>query len=38
MTALTTLLPVPLLRYLFRDESPQHPLDVPDNEERVQIG
>lgn len=38
MTAVTTLLPPPLLRYLFHDDIPRHPLPVPEDEERVQIG
>jgi Kef-type K+ transport system membrane component KefB len=38
MTAVTTLLPPPLLRYLFRDEIPRHPMAVTSDEERVQIG
>lgn len=38
MTAVTTLIPPPLLRYLFRDEIPAHPLVIPEEEERVQVG
>jgi Kef-type K+ transport system membrane component KefB len=38
MTAVTTLIPPPLLRYLFRDEIPPHPEIVPEEEERVQLG
>jgi len=38
MTAVTTLLPPPLLRYLFRDDMPRHQIAVPEEEERVQIG
>ncbi len=38
MTAVTTLVPPPLLRYLFRDDIPRHPLPVTEDEERVQIG
>ena len=38
MTAVTTLVPPPLLRYLFRDEMPRHPVVVSQGEERVQIG
>jgi Kef-type K+ transport system membrane component KefB len=38
MTAITTLVPTPLLRYLFRDESPQEPFAISGDEERVQIG
>jgi Kef-type K+ transport system membrane component KefB len=38
MTAITTLVPTPLLRYLFRDEIPRRPVAVADDEERVQIG
>jgi len=38
MTAVTTMVPPPLLRYLFRDEIPPHPVAIPQNEERVQIG
>jgi Kef-type K+ transport system membrane component KefB len=38
MTAITTMVPPPLLRYLFRDEIPPHPLAIPEDEERVQIG
>ncbi len=38
MTAVTTLVPPPLLRYLFRDEISRQQLAVPAEEERVQIG
>jgi Na+:H+ antiporter len=38
MTAVTTLVPPPLLRYLFRDETPSHLTPVPEDEERVQLG
>ena len=38
MTGVTTLLPPPLLRYLFRDEIPGHPVLVEPEEERVQMG
>ena len=38
MTGITTLVPPPLLRYLFRDEMPRHPIAIPENEERMQIG
>ncbi len=38
MTAVTTLVPPPLLRYLFRDEIPRPSLPVSPDEERVQIG
>jgi Kef-type K+ transport system membrane component KefB len=38
MTGVTTLVPPPLLRYLFRDETTQHPVLVEPEEERVQIG
>jgi Kef-type K+ transport system membrane component KefB len=38
MTAVTTLVPPPLLRYLFRDEIPRDQAPIPQNEERVQIG
>ncbi len=38
MTGITTLVPPPLLRYLFRDEIPRHPIAIPENEERMQIG
>jgi Kef-type K+ transport system membrane component KefB len=38
MTGITTLVPPPLLRYLFRDEIPRHPIEIQPEEERVQIG
>ena len=38
MTAVTTLVSPPLLRYLFREEMPAHPVLVEPEEERVQIG
>ena len=38
MTAVTTLVPPPLLRYLFRDEIPQDSVTISGDEERVQIG
>jgi Kef-type K+ transport system membrane component KefB len=38
MTAVTTLVPPPLLRYLFRDEMPSHPMPLPRDEERLQMG
>jgi Kef-type K+ transport system membrane component KefB len=38
MTAVTTLVPPPLLRYLFRDEIPPHPEVIPAEEERVSLG
>lgn len=38
MTAITTVVPPPLLKYLFRDEMPARSLPIPENEERVQIG
>ncbi len=38
MTGITTLVPPPLLRYLFRDEMPRHPIAIPQDEERMQIG
>jgi Kef-type K+ transport system membrane component KefB len=38
MTAVTTLIPPPVLRYLFRKDIPRHPAPVPESEERVQIG
>jgi Kef-type K+ transport system membrane component KefB len=37
-TALTTLLPPPLLRYLFRNDVPREPQPVSQSEERIQIG
>jgi len=38
MTGVTTLLPPPLLRYLFRDEIPAHPSVSEPEEEKVQMG
>jgi Kef-type K+ transport system membrane component KefB len=38
MTGVTTLVPPPLLRYLFRDEMPEHPVLVEPEEERMQMG
>jgi len=38
MTGVTTLVPPPLLRYLFRDKIPGHPVIVEPEEERVQMG
>jgi Kef-type K+ transport system membrane component KefB len=38
MTGITTLLPPPILRYLFRADMPPHPATVPEEEERVQLG
>ncbi len=38
MTAVTTLISPPLLRYLFRDEIPPNPELVPEEEERISIG
>lgn len=38
MTAITTLIPPPLLRYLFRDEMPATLTPVAEEEERVQLG
>lgn len=37
MTAVTTLIPPPLLRYLFRDEMPGNPSAVPLDEEKVSL-
>lgn len=38
MTAITTLIPPPLLRYLFRDEIPVHPEVIEPEEEKVPMG
>ena len=38
MTGVTTLLPPPLLRYLFREDRPAHPVLVAPEEEKVQMG
>ncbi len=38
MTGVTTLVPLPLLRYLFRDEIPAHPSPIPEDEEQVPLG
>jgi Kef-type K+ transport system membrane component KefB len=38
MTAITTLVPPSILRYLFRDEMPPHFTPVPEAEERVRLG
>ncbi len=38
MTAVTTLIPPPLLRYLFRDEIPPHPEPVSAEEEHAHLG
>ena len=38
MTAITTLVPPPLLRYLFRDDMSKPPVAVRPEEERLQIG
>ncbi len=38
MTAVTTLIPPPLLRYLFRDEMPPNPEPVPEEEEHISLG
>lgn len=38
MTGVTTLVSPPLLRYLFRDDMPAHPVLVEPEEERVQMG
>ena len=38
MTAVTTLISPPLLRYLFRDEIPPNPEMVPEEEERISLG
>jgi Kef-type K+ transport system membrane component KefB len=38
MTAVTTLVPPPLLRYLFRDEIPSSPEVLSEEEERVPMG
>ena len=38
MTAVTTLISPPLLRYLFRDEIPPNPEVVPAEEERISLG
>jgi Kef-type K+ transport system membrane component KefB len=38
MTAVTTLISPPLLRYLFRDEIPPNPELVPEEEERISLG
>lgn len=38
MTSITTLVSPPLLRYLFRDDMPEHPVLIEPEEERVQIG
>jgi len=37
MTAVSTLVPPPLLRYLFRHERPAHPAALPKDEERVPL-
>jgi hypothetical protein len=38
MTAVSTLIPPPLLRYLFRDEIPASSEVILDEEERVPMG
>jgi len=38
MTGVTTLVPPPLLRYLFRDDVPGRPVLIEPEEERVQMG
>ncbi len=38
MTGVTTLVPPPLLRYLFRDDVPARPVLIEPEEERVQMG
>jgi Kef-type K+ transport system membrane component KefB len=38
MTGVTTLVSPPLLRYLFRDDLPEHPVLIEPEEQRVQIG
>ena len=38
MTGVTTLLPPPLLRFLFRDDIPTHPTVVQPEEEKVPMG
>ena len=38
MTAITTLIPLPLLRYLFRSDIPHHPEMLSPEEERVPLG
>jgi hypothetical protein len=38
MTAVTTMIPPPVLRYLFRNDIPPHPAPIRESEERVQIG
>ena len=38
MTGVTTLVPPPLLHYLFRDETPAHPEVIAPEEERMQMG
>jgi len=38
MTAISTLIPPPLLRYLFRDEMPVHPAVIEPEEEKVPMG
>jgi Kef-type K+ transport system membrane component KefB len=38
MTGITTLVSPPLLRYLFRDEMPEHPVLIEPEEEQVPMG
>jgi len=38
LTAVTTLIPPPLLRYLFRDQMPARPSVIEPEEEKVQLG
>jgi Kef-type K+ transport system membrane component KefB len=38
MTAVTTLISPPLLRYLFRDEIPPNSEMIPAEEERISLG
>ena len=38
MTGITTLIPPPLLRYLFRADIPPHPEIISPEEERVPLG
>jgi len=38
MTGVTTMVSPPLLRYLFRDDMPEHPVLIEPEEQRVQMG
>jgi len=38
MTSVSTLVAPPMLRYLFRNEMPRHPVVVREDEERLQVG